>query len=154
MALDAPPPPIGGTARASDGDSLRLGDSRVRLVGLDAPELAQTCRDAAGRDWPCGRSARDRLAQLLSTGAADCRPEGKDQYDRLLARCFVSGRDVGEVLVAEGLAVAYGDYWVQEASARSQALGIWEGGFEAPRAWRQDHPRPQGLRGLLAGLGW
>lgn len=152
-ALDPPPPPISGLARASDGDSLRLGEDRVRLLGLDAPELTQDCAYADGRAWRCGRAARDRMAQLLAAGPADCRPEDVDQYGRLLATCLVAGHDVGATMVAEGLAIASGRYWVEEAAARRDRLGIWAGNFDAPRDWRDDNPRPGGAWGWLAALG-
>ena len=86
---------------------------------------------------------------VLAGGAVDCRPEDKDQYDRLLARCAVAGRDVGALMVAEGLAVSVGDYWQQEAAARAARRGIWAGGFERPADWRDDHPRPRGVLGWL-----
>jgi endonuclease YncB( thermonuclease family) len=152
-ALDQPPPPVSGSARASDGDSLRLGQDRIRLLGLDAPELSQDCTRADGSAWSCGRVARDRMAQLLAAGPADCRPEDVDQYDRLLATCLVAARDLGATMVAEGLAVAAGRYWEEEAAARRDRLGIWVGDFEAPRRWRDDHPRPQGAWGWLAAIG-
>ena len=152
-ALDQPPPPVWGQGRVSDGDSFRLGKERIRLLGLDAPELAQQCARADGQAWPCGRAARDRMAQLLAAGPADCRPEDADQYDRLLATCIVAGRDLGGTMVAEGLAVAAGRYWIEEAAARRDRLGIWAGDFEAPRNWREDHPSPLGIWGWLAALG-
>lgn len=147
--LDQPPPPVSGKARASDGDSLRLGDARIRLLGLDAPELAQDCDGADGRPWPCGRVARDRLAALLSAGAVQCRPEDTDQYGRLLAICTVGGSDLGAVMVTEGLAISFGRYWTEEATARQRRAGIWAGGFDTPRDWRDDHARPQGAFGWL-----
>lgn len=150
--LDTPPPPVAGLARASDGDSFRLGEARIRLLGLDAPELRQTCTDGAGAAWPCGRAARDRLADLLKEGPAQCRPEDTDRYGRLLARCTVAGRDVAASMVAEGLAISSGDYWREESAAKAARLGIWQGGFDRPRDWRDDHPRPAGLMGL--GWGW
>lgn len=152
-ALDRPPPPVAGQARVSDGDSFRLGDDRIRLLGLDAPELAQSCTAADGQTWPCGRAARDRMAQLLAAGPADCRPEDTDQYDRLLATCSVAGHDLGATMVAEGLAISAGRYWTEEAAARDGRLGIWAGDFDAPRTWRDDHPRPQGISGWLSALG-
>ena len=152
-AFDQPPPPVSGQGRVSDGDSFRLGDDRIRLLGLDAPELAQECARADGQTWSCGRAAHDRMAQLLAAGPADCRPEDADRYDRLLATCLVAGRDLGSTMVAEGLAVAAGRYWVEEAAARRDRLGIWAGDFEAPRNWRDDHPRPQGIWGWLAAVG-
>lgn len=153
-ALDSPPPPVAGMGRVSDGDSFRLGDDRIRLLGLDAPELAQACTDAGGRTWPCGRIARDRMAELLAAGPADCRPEDVDQYERLLATCMVAGRDLGATLVDEGLAISSGRYWTEEATARDARRGIWAGDFDAPRTWRDDHPRPQGAWGWLSALGF
>lgn len=150
-ALDRPPPPVAGLGRVSDGDSFRLGEDRIRLLGLDAPELAQDCTGADGRTWPCGRVARDRMAALLAAGPLDCRPEGTDQYDRLLATCAIAGRDLGATMVSEGLAISSGRYWTEEAAARDSRLGIWAGDFDAPRTWRDDHPRPQGIRGWLPG---
>ncbi|MET3926141.1 thermonuclease family protein [Devosia sp. 2618] len=152
-ALDVPPPPVSGQGRASDGDSLRLGEDRIRLLGMDAPELAQTCNSATGESWQCGRAARDRMVTLLAAGPLDCKPEGRDQYDRLLAVCTVGGSDVGAQMVREGLAVASGRYFSEETTARNGALGIWAGGFDSPRDWRKDLPRPQGFRGWLSTLG-
>ncbi|WP_332687597.1 thermonuclease family protein [Devosia sp.] len=147
--LDQPLPPVAGKARASDGDSLRLGEARIRLLGFDAPELAQDCDGADGRPWPCGRAARDRMAALLSGGAVQCRPEDTDQYGRLLATCTAGGSDLGAVMVAEGLAISSGRYWTEEAAARQRRAGIWAGGFDTPRDWRDDHARPQGAFGWL-----
>ena len=141
--LDTPLPPVAGAARASDGDSFRLGEERVRLLDIDAPELRQSCTDAAGRGWPCGKQARDRMAALLRRGVVDCRPEGRDRYDRLLARCSVGGQDLGAALVGEGWAIASGDYGREEAQAKQRRAGIWAGGFDLPRDWRNDHAQPR-----------
>lgn len=147
--LDAPLPAVTGAGRASDGDSFRLGDDRVRLLGLDAPELAQTCLDADAARWPCGRVARDRMASLLASGPLDCQPEGRDRYDRLLARCAVGDIDLGATMVAEGLAISAGDYLDEQGTARRAGRGIWAGGFETPADWRVDNPRGSGLLGWL-----
>src|SRR5690606_39154980 len=92
--LDPLPPPIGGTATAGDGDSLRLGGERVRLLGIDAPELDQTCGRAGGGIWACGEAARRRLAELVAGVAVSCRPAGRDRYRRVLATCTAAGADV------------------------------------------------------------
>jgi endonuclease YncB( thermonuclease family) len=39
-----------GQFRAADGDSLNLGKERMRLCGIDTPELSQTCK-RAGSAW-------------------------------------------------------------------------------------------------------
>lgn len=146
--LDPVQPPVIGKARVSDGDSFWMGEQRIRLLGLDAPELSQQCEEADGASWPCGRAARDRMASLLA-GPVDCVPEQHDRYQRLLARCTASGRDLGAVMVSEGLAVSSGDYWREEQAARSARLGIWAGSFARPSDWRDDHARPEGILGWL-----
>lgn len=147
VALDRPLPPVEGQARVSDGDSFHLGDERIRLLGIDAPELAQQCDTETGEKWACGRAARNRMADLLSAGPVDCHPEDHDQYDRLLAICRVNGSDIAATMVAEGLAISSGGYWNEEAAARRDRLGIWAGSFDTPRNWRDDQARPQGLFG-------
>jgi endonuclease YncB( thermonuclease family) len=77
-----------GTARIIDGDSLEIASMRVRLFGIDAPELAQHCTAADGRDYPCGREARERLAAAIAGRAVSCRREGRDRFRRILARCL------------------------------------------------------------------
>lgn len=128
--------PVTGPARASDGDSFRLGGERIRLLDIDAPELDQTCEDAAGAEWPCGRAARSEMARLLASGDVDCQPQDRDQYGRLLARCDVAGRDLAAAMVVSGLALANGGYFAEEREAREARRGIWQGDFISPRAWR------------------
>ena len=151
-ALEPPLPPLAGRAGASDGDSFRMGETRVRLLGIDAPELAQLCDAADGRKWPCGRAARDRMASLLASAPVDCKPEGKDQYGRVLATCSVAGRDLGATMATEGFAISAGDYWHEEAEARQRGRGIWAGGFATPREWRQDNARPANALDWVWGL--
>jgi len=136
-----------GTARAVDGDSLALGDTRVRLAGIDAPELSQTC-GAADALWPCGRAAQDHLADLVRGRAVECAGEGHDAYARLIAACTVvqptgAPLDLAGALVEAGLAVARdrSGYGAREADARRAGRGIWSGAFARPEDWRAAHPR-------------
>ncbi|CAO4149058.1 thermonuclease family protein [Methylorubrum extorquens] len=48
---------ITGRASVIDGDTLDIRGTRFRLQGVDTPESAQMCGDAAGKDYPCGRKA-------------------------------------------------------------------------------------------------
>ena len=134
-------PTLGGFATIVDGDTLRIRKERVRLVGIDAPEIKQTCRNAAGRNWPCGRAARDRLVALIAGSEVTCSAAGRDKYGRTLAVCKSSGDDLGEALVREGHAVAYGEYKLAELGARLNNRGIWAGEFERPNEWRRTHRR-------------
>lgn len=139
-------------ARASDGDSLHLGEDRVRLLGIDAPELAQMCTDASGREWPCGRKARDAMSVLLRRGELTCQPDGRDRYDRMLAHCRIGKEDIAAVMVRDGWAVATEDYFAEEKAARRARKGIWQGGFELPRDWRRDEGAQRRDDGPLDGL--
>jgi endonuclease YncB( thermonuclease family) len=134
--LDPLPPPIEARARAVDGDTLRLNGERIRLLGIDAPELAQTCTDAGGGPWSCGEVARRELAGRVAGGAVRCEPDGHDKYGRVLAYCAAGGQDLGAAMVRAGLAVSYPDYGGEEAKARAMHRGIWQGPFVMPREWR------------------
>lgn len=85
---------------AIDGDTLRCGDERVRLLGLDAPELHH-CRQ--GRVCVAGDpvAAKDALARLIAPGVTINR-FGKDRYGRTLALVYARGRNVGCALIIQG----------------------------------------------------
>ena len=94
--------PLGGIERTVDsrhiqvvdGDTFRYGAERVRLRGIDTPELNE----------PGGQSAKQRLEELLRSGPVRIVPFGRDIYDRLVADVFVDGRNVAEMLDQEGYA--------------------------------------------------
>ena len=127
-----------GTARAVDGDSLELDGRRVRLLGIDAPELRQTCEKAGGT-LQCGRRAHAELKFLVSGKQLKCESFGFDRYDRTLAICRAGERDIGAAMVRAGWAISYGDYHGEERSARRARAGIWAGEFIEPADWRVLH---------------
>jgi len=138
MALFAEPePPLSGHPTVVDGDTLRLGGERVRLLGIDAPELAQQCTDAAGKPWACGEAARRAMLDLVGTGSANCTAEEHDRYGRILAHCQVGTADLSESMIRAGMAISDGDYLLAEAEARNAKRGIWQGPFTPPAAWRR-----------------
>jgi endonuclease YncB( thermonuclease family) len=128
-----------GAARVVDGDTIAIGGERIRLSGIDAPEINQTCLDDKGLPWRCGTVARDRLIQHIGSRPVSCPTSGKDVYGRWLASCSVDG-DLGTWLVAEGLALAFVRYSTRyvaaEAVARNARKGMWAGAFVAPWDWR------------------
>jgi endonuclease YncB( thermonuclease family) len=137
--------PLTGRARAVDGDSIDIAGARVRLLGIDAPELHQSCRDAAGDDYACGRDAARALADLVRGRTVTCTPLDHDRYDRDVVRCRADGRDLGEAMVRMGHAVelarfSAGAYAEAQREARAARRGIWAGRFEEPAEWRRRNP--------------
>ena len=128
--------------KVSDGDSLRSGRLKIRLFGIDAPELKQHCTDAAGVRWPCGEAARERLAGLAAA-PLQCDLIDVDRYGRLVMRCLAGDTDIAEALVAQGLALAYRryskDYVAAEQAAQNAGAGVWSGDFTAPWDWRRSN---------------
>ena len=106
LCLSAVSSPVVAQARcrAVDGDTLRCGDERVRVMGLDAPEM----HGRYPAEVRLARAARARMA-ILVAGGITIHPHGRDRYRRLLAVVRDrQGRDVAAVLIREGLARPYG----------------------------------------------
>jgi endonuclease YncB( thermonuclease family) len=120
-----------------DGDTITVGETRVRLEGIDAPESAQTCPRRWVGAWPCGTAATARLAQLVGDKPVTCHKRGLDKYGRMLGVCLLEGRDINAQMVREGYAWAFVKYSqayvAEEATARSEGIGIWQG--DAMPAW-------------------
>ena len=131
--------PLTGRAEAIDGDTLRLGPVRIRLMGLDAPELDQTCTRADGVEWSCGREAKADLAARVRAGPTDCARYGRDIYGRTLAKCSAGGADLAAAIVRAGWAVSNDAYASEAAQAQRDHLGIWSGTFVQPSDWRRSH---------------
>ena len=133
----------GGAVRVIDGDSLIVDGREVRLSGIDAVELHQTCLDPKGRSWPCGRLARNHLRTLVRGEKLDCKTVDVDKYERTVAVCRAKGRDIGLAMLAAGWAVPYigapPAYYRASGQARAARLGIWHGRFTRPAEWRALH---------------
>lgn len=126
---------------AVDGDTLQWADRRIRLMGIDAPEISQTCQDQDGAMWLCGQQARDFLAGLM-VGGISCETASHDRYGRALARCInQAGQDLAAEMTRQGWALAYTRYSrayeAEEQAARHGKLGIWIGSFERPEDYRR-----------------
>lgn len=151
LALPLLAGPLEGRAAVIDGDTLEIAGQHVRLSGIDAPELRQTCTGAGG-EWACGPWASERLADWIGHRTVRCAGQGRDRYGRVLATCEVGGADIGRWLVRSGLAIAYrrySDAYVgDEAAASAARLGIWSGQMDSPERVR--HPQAAGPSGSCA----
>lgn len=133
---------MGGRLHIADGDSLELDGIRIRLIGIDAPELDQPC-SRGGSPHPCGREARDHLVALIGARDVTCAWSKLDKYHRRLGRCRAGDTDLNATMVRDGWAVAYGGYGAEESDARTHGRGLWSGTF----TWPQDFRREKKARG-------
>jgi endonuclease YncB( thermonuclease family) len=131
---------IEGPGRVVDGDTLDVGQTRVRLEGIDAPETAQTCRTATGEIWACGKVSAAFLRALVRAKDVACDSTGTDKYRRTLAICFQDGDSINEAMVRAGMAWAFvrysKEYVAVEADARARKVGVWQGPAVAPWDFR------------------
>jgi endonuclease YncB( thermonuclease family) len=152
-----------GRAYAVGADSLRVGNTTLKLSGIDAPEAEQRC-GAGARAWRCGATAEAALARLVSGRNVTCSAGGGDSAGRTLGRCTIGDKDIGAELVRQGYVFAEGSflarYGSQEREARAAKAGLWAGGeAERPAAFRakiwEDAKRraPEGcpIKGQVAG---
>ena len=109
-----------------DGDTLRCGADRVRLFGVDAPEVRRGQTPAE----PFAYDARDELVRL-TRGRVGCRVVDRDRYGRFVARCWSDASpDLNAALFRSGFATEYrryskGAYAEVEAQARTAGRGQW-----------------------------
>jgi endonuclease YncB( thermonuclease family) len=127
--------------RILDGDTLELrGGERLRLSGVDAPELGQPMAQGAG---DAGEMARRCLKRLVAHKRWRLRPQGRDIYGRQLGELLCGGESLNFMLVAQGCASVYAAettpvLWRAREQARRRRLGLWaQGGFMRPSQWRR-----------------
>lgn len=129
-----------GRASVLSGDTIELQGQEIRLLGIDAPETAQTCWDAGGESWPCGQRAALALSDMIGAAIVTCKGIRRDREKRLIAVCRAGEENLNVWLVAEGWALAYRNhsmaYVAAEEAAREGASGLWAGAFEPPWVWR------------------
>jgi endonuclease YncB( thermonuclease family) len=132
---------LAGKATVIDGDGLEIGGVRIRLFGVDAPEIEQYCERADSTRWRCGQYATVALDRLAGGKAVTCTARDRDRYRRPVAVCTVDGRDVAEELARDGWALAYRtystDYVDEEDAAKKARSGVWIGHVEPPWSYRQ-----------------
>lgn len=87
-----------------DGDTFDCHSKRVRLHGIDAPEMPEHCRP--GRRCTKGDPyAAKNYLQSLTGKAVTCRHIETDHYGRSIARCTAAGKDLSCAMIAAGYAV-------------------------------------------------
>lgn len=139
----APGPAIVGAARVVDGDTVRIGSVRIRIQGIDAPEMDDSCRRADGSHWDCGAWATEVARERFGGRRLVCHDLGERSYDRVVARCMDGEEDFAAVMLDKGAARACErfalrhphsqEYMSLEDRAAAAGRGIFDG-TPPPRA--------------------
>ena len=126
--------------RVVDGDTIHLNGKKIRFTGIDTPELKQTCIKE-GVINPCGVIAKEILIKKINDNKVECISNGKDQYKRTLAECFVNGESLSSYLVRSGYGFVYRKYSkkfiLDEDYAKANKIGMWSMKFDYPWDYRK-----------------
>ena len=140
---------ISGVAKVIDGDTIRIDKKKIRLFGIDAPEIKQKCQRpwltfsflTFNKNYPCGEISKLKLKNHINNKFITCKSSGKDRYKRFIAECFKDKRNINSWMVRNGHAVAYKryskKYLAYENIAKDDKQGLWSGTFEMPWEWRK-----------------
>jgi endonuclease YncB( thermonuclease family) len=125
-----------------DGDTIHINGEKIRFTGIDTPELKQTCIKEGIKNY-CGVTAKKILIDKIDNNTVECISEGKDQYKRTLAECFVNNESLSSYLVRSGYAFAYRRYSKKfikdEDYARNKKIGMWSMKFQYPWDYRRNN---------------
>mmetsp|Transcript_4760 Transcript_4760/g.14345 ORF Transcript_4760/g.14345 Transcript_4760/m.14345 type:complete len:195 (+) Transcript_4760:3513-4097(+) len=132
-----------GEPRVVDGDTVVIDKARIRLLGIDAPEMKQVCSNTFGVRYACGVKSKKYLEFLIGGEPLRCESHSKDRYGREVAVCStLFNVDVNSEMVKQGWAVAYPQYSKKyvpdEEVAKLERKGIWSGSFDRPSEYRED----------------
>ena len=141
-----------GIPKIVDGDTLKINEYKIRLEGIDAPEIKQQCKKEKLKissiigytfyeDYYCGEHSKENLEAKVKGSNIKCISFNKDRYKRYLAKCFKGEINLNRWMVRNGHAVAYRryskEYIPDEDFAKENKLGLWQGKFLKPEKWRK-----------------
>ena len=137
---------ISGKAIVTDGDSIKINDNKIRFSGIDSPEIyyrgkKQQCTFDKVKVY-CGYWSKIILIEKINNNIVSCiKEEEADQYNRILAECFVKEESLSKYLVRSGYAFAYRRYSKKFAEdedyAKTNKLGLWQTEFQFPWEFRK-----------------
>ena len=140
---------IEGVPSVTDGDTIKINGNKIRLFGIDAPEVKQSCKKplisfsfySLYKKYNCGVISTEKLRDKISNKKISCLISNKDRYGRFIGECFYKKLNLNSWMVKNGYAVAYLKYskkfQQQENYAKQNKLGIWQGYFELPWKFRK-----------------
>ena len=130
-----------------DGDSIEIKKEKIRLFGIDAPEMKQICHDKNNKPYACGHLSKTYLEKYIKNRSGKkiyCYYSERDKYNRIIGECFIgtiSKININKMMVGNGRAVAYLKYSEKyldaQNIAKNKKYGIWKGTFDLPEEWRK-----------------
>ena len=141
---------IKGIAKVVDGDTIKIKNKKIRLLGIDSPEIKQKCKKpylkivffTFSKNYNCGAVSKLKLKQYINKKNVKCIFNSKDRYNRLIADCYINEKNINSWMVRNGYAIAYRKYSekyiLDEKYAKKNKLGLWEGSFVEPEIWRKN----------------
>ena len=137
----------GYQVRVIDGDSVEIMKEKIRLFGIDAPEIKQICHDKNNKPYTCGHVSKKFLRFYIDKYSGYkiyCYYSERDKYQRIIGDCYVgenSIKSINRTMVSNGHAVAYlrysEKYLDAQEIAKSKKRGLWAGNFDMPEDWRK-----------------
>ena len=148
------PAQVSGPATVLDGNTLRVAGAELRLFGIDAPELFQTCSfRGPARSWgySCGLQSRTALISLTLGKNVFCARVEVTGDTRAFARCWEANAtedgpaegepSINETMVRSGWALANRavteEFLPLEFEANRDDLGMYQGQRVSPANWRR-----------------
>ena len=143
---------IYGIPKIIDGDTVYIDKYKIRLEGIDAPEIKQQCQKESlkissiigftfYKNYYCGKFSKEKLIAKINGSKINCTLSSKDRYERYIATCFKDEINLNQWLVRNGYAIAYRRYSKKYVSdedfAKKNKLGLWRGKFLNPEKWRK-----------------
>ena len=123
-----------------DGDTIHIEKNKIRLHGIDAPEIDQTC-NIKDKVWHCGLESFLALEKLVLDNNISCVVSNIDKYKRYIAECFTDNQNINKFMVRNGWAIAYRyyslDFVEDEKLAKKDKIGLWQGHFQEPYLYRK-----------------
>ena len=116
----------GVCTRVIDGDTIIVGTQKIRLKGIDAPELAQKSLDHK----PIGQWSYQYLLKLIEGKRVEIKYDKRGYYGRIIGEVFLEGKNVNLMILAAGMAIKsrytnHAYYRNTELQARLNRQGIF-----------------------------
>jgi endonuclease YncB( thermonuclease family) len=87
---------LSGKCHVIDGDTIVIKRTKIRLAGIDAPEL----------DKPFGQKSKWEMVNICKGQVITAKLNGERSHDRLVGTCHLpDGSDIGAELISRGLAL-------------------------------------------------